>query len=271
MKGLELGEIHSTALIGKNVSLNSNVTIGANSIIYDNVTIGQGSVIGSNVILGEPTADYYGAHDYTNAELVIGSGAVIRSHSILYSGSAIGDNFECGHRVTIREGAVIGRNCRIGTLSDIQGHCMIGNYVRIHSNVFIGQKSVVNDFVWLFPHVVLTNDPYPPSNQILGVRIEPYAAIAAKAVVLPGVVIGKDALVGASATVTKDVPSEAVVVGNPARYVASIRDIKSKEGDAVYPWRYYFDRGMPWEGIGFEQWWLKNDKFIEVESKKDNS
>lgn len=248
--------IHPSALIGDGVQLGRDVRIGAGTIVYDNVHLGDGSAVGANCILGEPTAGVYSdPHSYENRPLVIGKGSVIRSGSILYAGSTVGDHFECGHRVTIRECAEIGENVRIGTLSDIQGHCRIGRYTRLHSNVHVGHHSDVGEFVWIFPYVVLTNDPHPPSNHLMGVTVEPFAVIATMSVILPGVRVGSDSLVGASSLVRADVPPEAIVVGNPGKVVGRVHDVKSKvDGSSVYPWRYTFDRGMPWEGMGYEAW-----------------
>jgi len=248
--------IHPTAIIGDGVSIGENVTLGANSIVYDNVFLGDHTIVGPNCILGEPTADLYsGCASYRNPVLIIGPHSLIRSGTTIYAGSELGEYFECGHRVTIREKARIGRNVRIGTLSDIQGRCEIGNYVRFHSNVHIGQKSVIKDYVWIFPYVVLTNDPHPPSETLIGVTVEEFAVVATMSVILPGVVVGRDSLVGASSLVRKNVEPETIVAGNPAKVVASIHDVKSKaDGSNVYPWRETFDRGMPWQGIGYEQW-----------------
>lgn len=252
--------IHPTAIIGENVSFGKDVTIGPRTIVYDNSVIGDGTFIGPDCIIGEPNVAIHIERDaYMNPTLLIGSNSLIRSGSILYAGSTLGENFECGHRVTIRERANIGHHVRIGTLSDIQGHCDIGNYVRLHSNVHVGHKSKIKDYVWIFPYVVLTNDPHPPSSTLVGVTIEEFAVIATMSVVLPGVTIGKDALIGASSLVRSDVPAEAVVVGNPGKQVASVRDIKSKfDGSSVYPWRETFDRGMPWHGVGYDQWMQTN-------------
>jgi len=248
--------IHPTAIIGDNVSIGANVTIGANTIVYDNVVLGDNTIVGAQCILGEPNVGIYGSPaEYTNPELSIGAHSIIRSGTIIYAGSKLGDHFECGHRVTIREKADIGHHVRIGTLSDIQGHCTIGNYVRFHSNVHIGHKSVVKDYVWIFPYVVLTNDPHPPSETLLGVTVEEFAVIATMSVILPGVTVGRDSLVGASSMVRKDVEPETVVAGNPAKPVASVHDVKSKaDGSNVYPWRESFDRGMPWQGMGYAAW-----------------
>ena len=116
-------------------------------------------------------------------------------------------------------------------------------------------KSVIKDYAWIYPYVVLTNDPNPPSDQILGVTVEEFAIVATGSVVLPGRVIGRDSLVGAGAVVSKDVPEGKVVVGNPGRELGDTANVKNRStGEDVYPWRYHFDRGMPWKGIGYDEW-----------------
>jgi acetyltransferase-like isoleucine patch superfamily enzyme len=247
--------IKEGTIIGQNVIIEDDVYIDYGCIIRDNVHIKKGSFIGARSILGEYLMDFY--KDKINKEhlLVIGENALIRTENVVYGGTVIGDNFQTGHKVTIRENTKIGNNVRIGTLSDIQHHCNIGNYVSIHSNCFIGEESKINDYVWIFPHVVLTNDPTPPSDRLLGVTIDSFAAISAKSVILPGVHIYEDTLVGAGAVVTKDVEKETVVVGNPAKKICSVKDIKNKiTGQSVYPWRYTFKRGMPWEKSDYETW-----------------
>lgn len=247
--------------VGKNVivyegaQIGEGVSIGDFSIVYPNVTIQDGTQIGPYCTIGEPTAAFYRSNDYVHENTIIGENSLIRSHTIIYSGVEIGANFQTGHRVTIREEARIGKNVRIGTLSDIQGYCEIGDYVNLHSNVHIGQKSKISDYVWIFPYVILTNDPTPPSYNLLGVTIEKFAIIATGSVILPGIVVGENSLVGAQSLVKKDVPKEMVVAGNPAVEICSIMKIKNKStGEPAYPWMYKFDRGMPWEGIGFEKW-----------------
>lgn len=253
--------IKEGVIIGDNVIIEDNVYIDYGAIIKDNVHIKRGTFIGARCIIGEYVVDFFDDFKNKKHPLVIGRNSLIRSETIIYGDTEIGDKFQTGHRVTIREKTKIGNNVRIGTLSDIQGDCEIGNYVNMHSNVHIGQKSVIKDYVWIFPYVVLTNDPTPPSNNLVGVTIDPFAIIATSSVVLPGVHIGEDALVGAGAVVTKNVECKKVVVGNPAKEIRDITDIKDKiTGKDVYPWRYTFERGMPWNGIGYEKWIKEKDQ-----------
>lgn len=246
-------------IIGDNVVIEDDVYIDFGTIIKDNVTIGKGSFIGARCILGEFLFDFFQDKVNKAHPLIIGKNSIIRSETIIYGDNTIGDSFQTGHRVTIREKSVIGNNTRIGTLSDIQGYCTIGNYVSLHSNVHVGQKSIIEDYVWIFPYVVLTNDPTPPSDELFGVTLKSFSLVATGSVILPGVTVNEDALIGAGSIVKNDVPKEMVVVGNPAKEICSVTKIKNKTtGNAVYPWRYTFKRGMPWEDTDYETWIRNN-------------
>ena len=248
-------------LIGENITIEDNVYIDYGTIIRDNVHIKKGTFIGANCIIGEYLADFFDDRINKYHPLSIGENAIIRSGSILYGDTQIGDNFMTGHRVTIREKSRIGSHVRIGTLCDIQGQCEIGNYVNLHSNVHIGMTTKIHDYVWIFPYVVTTNDPTPPSETLNGPTIGSFAIIATGAVVLPGIQVGKDALVGAGAIVTKDVGEMKIAVGNPAKEIGEVTQIRNKEtGEPIYPWRYTFNRGMPWREVGYDQWVLSQEE-----------
>lgn len=269
-----MSKIEKTAIVGEHVKFGNNVTIGHNCIIEDDVvigdnsyidsntiirsgvTLGANSFIGSNCIIGEYWMDFCLDRQKHVHPLTIGENTLIRSGSIIYAGSEIGSDFQTGHQVTIREKAHIGNHVSVGTLSDIQGNCEIGNYVRLHSNVHIGQLSVIDDFVWIFPYVVLTNDPTPPSEEFVGVHVRSFAIIATGALIMPGKVIGQDSLVAAGAIVTKDVPMYAVVAGNPGKQISDVHKVRNKfTGEPVYPWREHFKTYMPWQESDFQTWY----------------
>ena len=190
--------------------------------IFPGVTLGDGSIVEDYCIVGSPPRGKKAGE----LETIIGRGAVIRSHTVIYAGNRIGDNFQTGNKVNIRESNEIGDNVSIGTLSVIEHHVRIGNGVRMHSQVFVPEFTVIEDDAWLGPNVVITNAKYPLSpgvkETLAGPLIKKGAKIGANATILPGVVIGVNSLVGAGSVVTKDVPANAVVAGNPARLIKMI-------------------------------------------------
>ena len=243
--------IHVTAIVSPDAKIAKDVSIGPFSIVHGNVDIGAGTVIESHCEIGHPSPLAAGRR------LVIGAQSLIRSHSIFYEGSTFGDHLLTGHRVTVRELTSAGVNFQIGTLTDIQGHCQIGDYVRTHSNVHIGQHSKIGNFVWIFPYVVLTNDPHPPSDVSLGCEIGDYASIATMSIIMPGVKVGAHSLVAGHSSVARDVAPHTVVGGSPAKFLCETARIKLRDGSGrpAYPWTSQFTRGYPPE---ITAGWLAN-------------
>ena len=193
--------------------------------LYDNVSLGEGSIVEDFCIIGTPPRGAKAGE----LDTVIGDGAIIRSHSVIYAGNIIGSRFQTGNKVNIRESNRIGDNVSIGTLSVIEHHVEIASGVRIHTQVFIPEFSVLEEGCWIGPNVVLTNAKYPLApgvkDQLAGPIIRKRAKIGANSTILPGVVVGEDALIGAGSVVVKDVPPGAVVVGNPARVISHISEL----------------------------------------------
>ena len=237
--------IHPTAIVSNKAKIANDVEIGPFTIVYDNVCIEASSVIEGFCEIGVAN------HLSGGKKLVIGEGSYIRSHSIFYEGSTFGEKLVTGHRVTVREKTVAGKNLQIGTLSDIQGHCQIGDYVRFHSNVHIGQKSKIGSFVWIFPYVVLTNDPHPPREVLQGVEVEDFAVISTMSVILPGIKVSQGCLIGANSMLGIKTEPNMLYSGNPARKVCKASKMKLKDGSRkpAYPWITHFHRGYPPEVI----------------------
>jgi acetyltransferase-like isoleucine patch superfamily enzyme len=240
--------VSPTAKIGR------NVRIGDNSAIYDNVEIGDDSIICNDCVIGEPLAAYYQDSGYQNPPTKIGPNSIVRSHTIIYAACVIGPQFSSGHRVTIRENSIIGESCVIGTLSDIQGNVKVGDYCRLHSNVHVAQGCSIGDFVFLYPFSVMTNDPCPPSTDIKGGHIGNYTVVGVHAVILPKIQVGENCLIGANSVVNKRLPDYSLAMGDPVKIVMDIRKFVVMGKGSPYPWMSRFDRGMPWEGLGFETW-----------------
>jgi acetyltransferase-like isoleucine patch superfamily enzyme len=125
----------------------------------------------------------------------------------------------------VMAGAVIGADCNVCDHTYIEGGVVIGDRVTLKSGVFLWDGVYVEDDVFIGPQATFTNDAMPRSRQpfTLGrTTIRAGASIGAGAVILPGLTIGERAMVGAGAVVTKDVPPDVVVVGNPARVIRTL-------------------------------------------------
>jgi acetyltransferase-like isoleucine patch superfamily enzyme len=201
-------------------------------IIHPNVRFGANHRLDDFVIIGAPPRETSPGELATS----IGANAIIRSHTVIYAGNHIGENFQTGHSVMIRECNEIGDDVSIGTHSNIEHHVQIGDRVRIHSRVFIPEYSILEDDAWVGPGAVFTNDLYPPSNRadaLKGPHLMSGARVGANVTLLPGVIIGRNALVGAGAVVVCDVPDGKVVVGNPARIIKDVSELTAESVERI--------------------------------------
>lgn len=141
--------------------------------------------------------------------------------------SDIGENTKVWQFVVILKGAIIGENCNICAHTFIEDDVIIGNNVTFKSGVYVWSGTRIEDNVFLGPNATLTNDNMPRSKQYpeeyLGITLKKGASIGANATILPGVTVGENAMVGAGAVVTKDIPANAVVVGNPAKIIRYLK------------------------------------------------
>lgn len=137
--------------------------------------------------------------------------------------SKIGVNTRIWQFVVVLDGATIGSDCNICSHVLIEGDVAIGDRVTVKSGVQIWDGMRIGHDVFIGPNVTFTNDKYPRSKvypeYFLNTIIENGASIGAGAVILPGLIIGKNSMVAAGSVVTKDVLPDSLVMGNPARHV----------------------------------------------------
>jgi UDP-3-O-[3-hydroxymyristoyl] glucosamine N-acyltransferase len=231
--------METNSFISKMARIGKGVKIGNNVNIRDNVSIGANTFIGDNVTIGEPLIDYYRKKSYRNPRTAIGANSIIRSGSIIYTGTETGKNFHTGHNVVIRESSKFGDFCVFGTFSQSDGYIKVGNYCRFHNNVFLAQKTMIGNYVWVSPFVVTLDSPHPPCRKYpCGPTIGDYAVIGAQSIILPRVKIGSRSIVACGSTVSSDVARGTLVAGSPARPAKKAGEIKCRvvSSRRPYPW-----------------------------------
>ena len=205
--------------------------IAETAIIHDHVELGDNSSIGEYCIIGHPARG-----EASGKTLKIGAGANIRSHTIIYEGSEFGDQLSVGHSSILREGIKAGVNLQVGSMNDLEGMALIGDWVRFHSNVHVSRGTTIGDLVWIFPYVVTTNDPIPPSGLCEGVTLDAGSTVCTGSVVLPGTQVGVGAFIGAMTRAGGIIRAGALVIGNPAKMVGSVRRLKHVDSGKQHPW-----------------------------------
>jgi len=141
--------------------------------------------------------------------------------------TAIGKNTRIWQYSVIFANAQLGEDCNICAHTLVESDVIIGNNVTVKSGVYIWDGTRIEDNVFLGPNATLTNDPMPRSKQypdrFSGITLKKGCSIGANATILPGITIGENAMVGAGAVVTKDVPANTVVAGNPAKIIRYLK------------------------------------------------
>lgn len=160
--------------------------------------------------------------------VVLGPDVVVRSGAVIYSGCHLGARTQVGHHAVLREHTVVGEDSIFGTLSMSEGNVRIGHHVMIQTAVIVQAGMGIDDYAFLGPRVTTTNDKYirwhmpGMREELVPPRVGFAARIGAGAVLLPGVHIGANSFVGAGAVVTRHVPENAIVIGNPARILGEV-------------------------------------------------
>lgn len=205
------------------------------SLVYGNVAFGAGTRVEYPCIVGKPPR---GAAEGEFATRV-GADSVIRPFTTIYAGTTIGDRFQTGQGVSIREDNLIGDDVSIGTNAVLEHGNRIGDRVRIHTGCFL-ELVTVEDDVFIAPNVVFADDPHPPCDRyeecVRGAVVKQGARIGSNSTILPGVVIGSRALIGAGSVVVADVPDGMVVVGSPAKVVKRVDELVCHSGLMVRPY-----------------------------------
>lgn len=209
------------------------------AIILGPAILEENTLIGFNVLIGYPSKDKIikimntkkvgiNELDEISNGSKISKNCIIRSNSIIYENVEIHENVEIGHNVLIRSNSKIKENSKIGSYTILDGCVKIGANTNIQSAVYLPHSSIVGNNVFIAPCVCVTNDKYPPSGKLKGVIISKNSIIGANSILIAGIKIGENSVIAAGSIVTKDIPSNIVVAGIPARKIMDRKKYEEK-------------------------------------------
>lgn len=224
--GCQIGE---QAVIGPNVVLGAGVTVGHFAVLHPGAQLGDGVWVGDHAVVGRAArpAKTSTVKAETLPPLRIAEGALIGAGAVIYAGALIGAETLIADQAFVRERCVIGRSVIIGRGVAVENSVSVGDYVKIQTGAYITAHVLIEDYCFIAPCVVTTNDNFMGRTQerfahIRGATIRRGARVGANSTLLPGVEIGAEAFVAAGSLVTRDVPPGMLVMGAPARVVRPV-------------------------------------------------
>jgi len=206
--------------------IGENCRIGAHVVIHADVRIGSAVRIDDLTVLGKlPMRAALSAVTVDRPDLpplVLGDACVVGTHVVVYRGATIGAKVLLADFVSVREDVTIGDMTIVGRGVAVENKVSVGERTKLETNAYITALSTIGRGCFVAPNVTFTNDNFMGRTKerfahFGGVTMQDGARVGAGATVLPGIVIGEDAMVAAGSTVTKDVPPRKIVVGSPAR------------------------------------------------------
>ena len=232
----------SNAIIEPNVTIGNNCQFGYNVVIRNGTMIGDNVRIDDNTVIGKRPmrASISTLKEEINLPFTyIGNNCLIGANTVIYIGADIANDVLVADLASIRENTSIGEYTIIGRGVTIENMVFIGKRCKLESNCYITAYSDLGDYVFIAPGVVTSNDNYLGRTEerfkhFKGVTVRRGGRIGAGAVILPGKVIGEDALVAAGSVVTKDVSARKVVMGAPARVIRDVAKEQLIENQKFY-------------------------------------
>ena len=222
--------ISSTAIIASDVVLPHSIVIKDYAIIHSGVILKENIVVSEYAVVGKPvqlsslsTLSLCKANKAT----VIGSECVIGTHSVILQSAEISAGCMIADMAFVRERVILDKNVVVGQAVTIENDTHVGAFTKIQAKAYVTAYSSLGSYVFIAPCVVTTNDKWMGRTEKRhdvkkGAIIKDRARIGGGAILLPGVEIGEEAVVGAGSVVTRSVEEAQVVWGNPARVQKSV-------------------------------------------------
>jgi acetyltransferase-like isoleucine patch superfamily enzyme len=205
--------------------------IAETAVVFPGTVIGEGCRILDYAVVGkQPSLSPRStAAREELPPLELGPGTTVSTGAVVFAGTALGERVLVGDQACVRERCTIGDDVVIGRGSLVENDTSVGAQTKIQANAYVTAYSLLEEGVFIAPCVITANDNLMGRTERRhalrkGPTVRRAARIGAGAVLLPGIEVGEEAFVGAGAVVLRDVPSRAVVVGNPARQIRDVPD-----------------------------------------------
>lgn len=229
--------IDETAIIGQNtilgqycviqadVKIGDDCQIGSHVVIHAGSRIGRGTQIADHAIIGKKPMRARRSIFKEKEDLApaaIGENCLIGAGAVIYVATQIGSNVLIADTASVREDVSIGEYTIVGRSVTVENLTTIGKKCKLETGCYITAYSVLEDFCFIAPNVTTSNDNYLGRTEerfkhFKGITVRRGGRIGAGAVILPGIEIGSDAVVGAGSVVTRNVPARTTVLGAPAK------------------------------------------------------
>ncbi len=205
--------------VGKGCRIGHHVVIHADTVVGDNVRVDDHAVLGK---LPMRAANSATTREQELPPLTVGELCIVGTGVVLYRGAAVDAKVLLADLCTVRENVTIGRGTIVGRGVTVENFCTVGRFCKLESECYITAYSTLEDRVFIAPGVVTSNDNFVGRTaerfkHFKGVTVKRGGRVGAGAVILPGIVVGEDALVAAGSVVTRDVPARMIVMGQPAK------------------------------------------------------
>ncbi len=236
----ESARIGADTAIGNFVTVDENARIGARCVIGNNVVIHRDVVIGDDVRIDDNTvigklpmraARSAVTKDGELPATEIGPHCLVGTSVVIYRGCRIGEKVLVADLSTVRENVDVGDFTIVGRGVAIENQCRIGSFCKLETNVYVTAYSDIDDYCFLSPCVVTSNDNYlgrteKRFKEYRGITVKRGGRIGVNATVLPGKVVAEDAVIAAGAVLTRNTEPRKIYSGVPARY---FRDVPEEE------------------------------------------
>lgn len=229
--------VEAGAYIGKNTVIGHHAVIHAGAVIGDDARIDDFACVGKQPFKAARSSTSDGAKQ---PAVQVGNGCILGTGAVVYAGVRLSAGVLVADGASVREDVTVGEGTIIGRSATVENHVTIGTRCKIEAGAYLTAYSVLGDDCFIAPGVVTSNDNFAGRTKVRfstfkGVTVENGGRIGAGAVILPGRTVEADGFAAAGSVVTRDVPINTIVAGNPAKTLRPVPEEQRLEKQEKQP------------------------------------